>query len=143
MIANTNHNHTVQLMARSTKNAQHIVVDEVAYHWRATGNDGYITVTIWPANNIGPAILGNIEYHETWIADTERQSYSSAGDQIVITNRIILRIINVALSDHGYDPQTRGKELNLRAMDHLIDWKDAIRATRKNSTTDPDRCPES
>jgi hypothetical protein len=113
---------------RSQKGSRRIVVGCVEYRWRATGNDGFISIGIWPTNNVGPFIKGDLRYHETWI-DNGDASWSSAGNQIVITNRIIRRIIEHAMAACGYDPQVRGKELNLRGLDDLVRWDDAIRAS--------------
>ena len=112
---------------RRGKGSRRIVVNDAEYRWHATGNDGYITIGIWPTNNIGPYIRGNLRYHETWI-DNRNGSWSSAGDQIVITNRIIRRIIEHALALHGYDPNAKGAELNLKNLDRAIQWDDAVRA---------------
>jgi hypothetical protein len=106
---------------RSQKGSRRIVVRDVEYRWRATGNDGYILIGIWPTSNIGPFIQGNVRYHETWI-DNGDGSRSSAGNQIVITNRIIRRIIEHAIAAHGYDPQMQGKELNLKVLDDAVKW---------------------
>src|SRR5438876_9564878 len=111
---------------RSQKGSRRIVVRDVEYRWRATGHDGYISIGIWPTNNIGPFIKGNLRYHETWI-DIGDGSWSSAGNQIVVTNRIIQRIIEHATAACGYDPQVRGKELNLMVLDDVVKWEDAIR----------------
>src|SRR3954453_7521913 len=112
---------------RSQKGSRRIVVGGVEYRWRATGNDGYITIGIWPTNNVGPFIQGNLCYHETWI-DNGDGSWSSAGNQVVITNRIIRRIIKHAIALYGYDAHWRGKELNLRVLDDVVKWDDAVRA---------------
>jgi hypothetical protein len=110
-----------------------IVVGAVEYRWRASGNDGYILIGIWPTNNIGPNIQGNLYYHETWIENCDG-SLSSVGNQIVITSRIVRRIIEHAIAVHGYDPNVRGKELNLKALDDVIKWDDAVRgASGENS----------
>lgn len=111
---------------RSQKGSRRIVVGDVEYRWRATGDDGYISIGIWPTNNIGSFIQGNLGYHETWI-DNGDGSWSSAGNQIVITNRIIRRIIEHATATHGYDPRVRGKQLNLRVLDGVVKWDDVIR----------------
>ncbi len=111
---------------RSQKGSRRIVVRDVEYRWRATGNDGYISIGIWPTNNIGPFIQGNLRYHETWI-DNGDGSWSSAGNEIVITNRIIRRIIDYAIATYGYDPQVRGHEVNLRVLDDVVKWDDAVR----------------
>lgn len=115
---------------RRGKGSRRIVVNNVEYRWRATGNDGYITVAIWPTNRIGPFIYGNVGYHESWI-DNRNGSWSSAGDQIVITNRIVRRIIEYAITNHGYDPNAKGTELNLKNLDDVIRWDDAVRASDK------------
>src|SRR5262249_26416696 len=113
---------------RRLKGSRRIVVCGFEYRWRATGNDGYISVGIWPSNNVGPFITGNFRYHETWV-DNGDGSRSSAGDQVVITNRIIRRIIEHAIDQHGYDPNVKGATLNLRVLDDCIRWEDAVRAT--------------
>jgi hypothetical protein len=109
---------------RSTKGSRRIVVHHVEYRWRATGNDGFISIGIWPVNNVGPFIYGNLRYHET----------TSTGDQIVITNRLLRQIIQQAITEHRYDPHSQGTQLNLRVLDEVINWGDAVRATRKSES---------
>jgi hypothetical protein len=113
---------------RSKKGSRRIVVDGVEYRWRAKGDHPSIMIGIWPANGIGPYISGNFRYHETWIPSGEGQA-RSAGDQIVITSRIIKRVIEYARTTQGYDPHTPGKELLLRRLDGLIQWEDAVRGS--------------
>ena len=112
---------------RSRKGSRRIVVKDVEYRWRATGNDGYISIGIWPSNNVGPYIHTHLGYHETWI-DHVDGSRSSAGNQVVITNRIVQRVIEHAIVAYGYDPHVQGKELNMRALDGVVEWRDAIRS---------------
>jgi hypothetical protein len=102
------------------------MVRGVEYRWRATGDDGYISIGIWPANNTGPYIRGNLRYHETWI-DNGDGSTSSAGDQIVVTSRIISRVIEHAMAVHDYDPRVLSKELNLEVLDDVVKRDDAVR----------------
>lgn len=102
------------------------MVGAVEYRWRATGDDGYISIGIWPANNTGPYIQGNLRYHETWICNSNG-SWSSAGNQIVITNRTIRRIIEHAIAVHVYDLQAQDKRLNLGILDDVVKWDDAVR----------------
>ena len=111
---------------RRAKGSHRIVVRDVEYRWRATGDDGCISVGIWPANDVGPYLSGNLRYHETW-TDNGDGSWSSAKDQIVVTARIVRRVIEYAIDRHGYDPSVKGKELALRALDDAIRWDDAIR----------------
>lgn len=103
---------------RNQKGSRKIIIGDVEYRWRATGNDGYIAVGIWPARDVGPFIVGNVRYHE---------NASSAGNPIIVTSRIIRRIIEHATAVHGYNPQVRGKELRLRHLDDVIKLDDAIR----------------
>lgn len=112
---------------KSQKKSRRIVVNSVEYRWRATGNDGYIMIAIWPTNRIGPFIGGSLRYHETCCGDWAR---ASTAGQIVITNRIIRRIIEHAITNFGYDPRVSGNELHLQCMDEVVDWGDAVRARR-------------
>ena len=114
---------------RSTKGSRRIVVQDVEYRWNAKGDDGFISVGIWPANNIGAYIHGGFKYHESWV-DNGDGSHSSKGDQIVVTNRIIRRIIEHAVVEHEYDPNVNGKQLNLN-LEAVIHWEDAVRASKK------------
>jgi len=100
-------------MARNTKNSRRITVNDVEYRWCANGDDGYITFTIWPTNDIGSTIHGNFQYHETWLPNGEDR-WISTGDQIVVTNRIVRRLIEFAVSKHAYNPHEEGPMLNLR-----------------------------
>jgi hypothetical protein len=88
------------------------MVMDVKYRWRATGDDGYTSIGIWPTNNVGPFIKGTLRYHETGI-DNGDGSWSSAGDQMIITSRVIRRIIQHATAARGYDPLVRGKDVTL------------------------------
>ena len=117
---------------RSSKGSHLIVVRNVEYRWRAAGNDGFIAIAIWPSNNIGPFIQSSLDYHETWL-DNGDGSFSSKGDQIVVTNKIIRRIIEHAIIKHHYDPQVKGKELRLQVVDAVVHWHDAIRAARSEA----------
>jgi hypothetical protein len=115
---------------RSSKGSHRIIVQEVEYRWRAKGQDGYISLGIWPTNNVGPFMCGSICYYETWV-DNVDGSWSSNGDQIVVTNRLIRRIIKHAIIDRRYDPNEKGKELHLRLPDEVIKFGDAVRAYRR------------
>jgi len=119
---------------RNSKGSHLITVRGVEYRWRATGNDGYISVGIWPVSNIGPFISGSFRYHDT-VVDNHDGSYSSAGDQIVVTARLARRIIEHAITSHAYDPNKKGKQLNLGALEGVIKWDDAIRASDPQVTS--------
>lgn len=114
-------------MTKSKKAARNISVNNIAYHWRATGDDGYINFTIWPQDLPGTTIHGNFSYHDTYNSHGDGSS-KSQGDQIVITNRLIRKIILYCLEKEGYDPSQKQKQLNLKNCDQKIDWSEAIRA---------------
>ena len=102
----------------------------VENRWRAKGDDGFIGIGIWPVNNVGPYLQANLRYYETWIKTGERE-WQSAGDQIVVTSRIIRQIIEHAVGKCGYNPLVKGDDLILRAVDDVVTWPSAVRATRK------------
>lgn len=120
---------------RSSKGSHRIVVRDTEFRWRATGNDGYISVGIWPVNNAGPFITGSFKYHETWI-DNGDGSWSSAGNQIVVTNRLVRRIIEHDITEHRYEANAKGKELNLHNLDEVIKWDDSVRASKPNQAAE-------
>jgi len=115
---------------RSSKNSHLITVRAVQYRWRVKGNDECISIGIWPVNNLGPYIGGTLGYHNTWVS-TGHGISTSAGDPIVVTSRLIKRIIEHAISEYRYDPTVRGKQFDLRALDDIIKWDDAVRASNK------------
>lgn len=117
---------------RRTKGSHRIEVGGVKYRWRATGDDGFISIGIWPSNDIGAYLHGTLDYHETWL-DNGDGSLTSARDQIVITNRIVRRVTEHAVAKHSYDPNAKAGELNLFHLEKVIKWDDAVRAgvTRK------------
>lgn len=114
-------------MARSTKSSKRIVVRDVEYRWRATGNDGFISVTIWPVNSIGPQIVCRFGYHETWVP-MDPNRFVSNGDQLIVTNRLVRRIIEYAIDRENYSPDQQGTQLTVHAIEDKIDWSDAVRA---------------
>ncbi len=116
-------------MAKSTKGARNIVVGGVKYHWRATGNDGGISVTVWPQVLPGPLITCRFGYDQT--AEPTGGGCHSLTNQVVITSRVVQRVIEYAVAERGYDPHTRAKQLNLGAlgaMEGKIEMEDAVRA---------------
>ena len=110
-----------------TKNRR-IEVRSVEYRWSATGDDGFISLTVKPTNRIGPVIEVAFSYGETWLPRGEGV-WTSAGDQIVITSRIVKRVIEHAIDDHGYDPLIKGKLIRIYGIEDEIDMSDVIRAT--------------
>lgn len=115
-------------MARSAKGSKRIAVRGVEYRWRATGNDGFISVTIWPSNSFGPQIACRFGYHETTVpVDSNR--YVLNGDQLIVTNRIVRRIIEYAIDRESYTPDQPGTQLTIFAIEDKIEWSDVVRAS--------------
>ena len=112
----------------SSKGSHRIVIRDVEYRWRATGHDGWISIGIWPANDVGPSLHGRLGYHETGVE--KGKDISSSASQIVVTNRIIRRMIEHAISEHQYNPGVSGNELNLGNLENVIRWDDAVRSER-------------
>lgn len=118
-------------MPRSTKKARHITVGETSYLWRAKGDDYLsVNITIWPADGGGPCITCSLPYGGTWIANGDG-SRTYAGDQIVVTNRLIRRILEFVVAEHSYDPNGNGGVLGLGRLESEIDVSDAVRAGQK------------
>jgi hypothetical protein len=113
-------------VAKSKKGARHIVVGDVKYRWRANGNDGYIVLVIWPDDLPGPAIACSLDYPQIFVPLGEGRY--AVTPPMVITNRIVRRVIEYAVRDRAYDPRNKGKQLDLGIADALIDLSDAIRA---------------
>lgn len=123
-------------MARMKKSSRAINVDGVAYRWRARGTDWDIAVTIWPEVELGPAIETNFNYDASRspieMPDGSHGSIPN-DDHVIITNRIVRRVIVHAKETHNYDPLNRGPALQLRWIESFIDMSDAI---RRNGASD-------
>jgi len=52
--------------------------------------------------------------------------------KIVITARLVRRIIEHAIAEHQYNPHAKGAELNLKVLDQVIPWDDALRASHND-----------
>jgi hypothetical protein len=113
---------------RNTKGARRISVSGTRYRWRAQGGDECISVGIWPENSVGAYIGGRLDYHNTWLPQGEGVLVSP-GDHIIVTNKLVRRIIEHAISKHGYDPNVKAKQLDLKTLDDVIKWDDAIRGS--------------
>jgi hypothetical protein len=47
----------------------------------------------------------------------------------VVTSKILRRVIEHAIAQHGYDPNVSRAELKLGQLDLAIQWRDAVRAS--------------
>lgn len=108
------------------------MVSDVEYRWWATGHDGCIGVDIRPANNLGTYISGTLLYHEGGVHN-EAGNWSPEARQIVVTNRIVRRIIEHAITSFGYVPEAVVTKLRLAGLDDVVEWRDEVRAVRRDS----------
>ncbi len=112
---------------KSNKKARNITINDELYKWRAAGNDNNISITIWPSNNIGATIFSSLWYYETSVCNNDG-TYSGLNNQIVVTNKIVKRIIEYAIAQCNYQPDIKQNDLNLGSMDDKIELVDALRA---------------
>lgn len=110
-------------MALSKKGSRKIMVDDHEFRWRATGNDGWISVVIWPAENDDCRIVSSIKYHNDW-KKTDEGEYSSKS-QIVVTNRMIRTII---LHYGVHELLQHSGQINLTAIEDIYDVSQAVRS---------------
>lgn len=114
---------------KASKGSRKIVFNNIEFRWRASGNDGYITVTIWPLEQPGPTIRGTLKYDERFTkGDTYFGCWISDKKQIVVTNRLIRRILIYVCEHNQHSYQERNSEINLGELEKIIDCSDAIRA---------------
>ena len=116
-------------MARSLKGARHITVNEVAYRWRATGIDECTSAVIWPADPYrrpSGEIVCRFGYNQ--VCTPAGPGHWRLEHQIVITNRIVRRIILHAIAAHRYEPAGSSRPLDLGVLDRVIGITDALRS---------------
>jgi hypothetical protein len=104
-------------MARSAKGARNIIVNEVAYRWRAAARDNRTSVVIWPGDpdlHPGGELTGAFMHtpDAPWL-------------HIVITNRMVRRIILHAIEVHHYNPNS-SRLLALGRLDEVFDIADEL-----------------
>jgi hypothetical protein len=113
-------------MAKAKTGARNIVVNDVKYRWRASGNDGFIQLVVWPETLPGAAILSIFDYDQTLVPNGNGRFSSTR--QVVITNRIVRRVVEYALQRFSYDPQLKAGELKLGPLSAVLDLSDALRS---------------
>ena len=115
-------------MARASKGARHITVDEVAFRWRASGSDdGVVNLIVWPATRPGPTLTASIGADQMWVANTVDGGLRPS-HQIVVTNRIVRRLTLLAVIENGYAATHGHPAVDLGRVDGRVDLSDAVRA---------------
>ena len=112
-------------MAISKKGSRRIVVEDTEFRWRATGNDGWISVVIWPTSNDQSRVVTTVGYDQSERRISE-EAYS-LHSQLVVTNRLIRRLI----LHLGVDQiVAESRQIDVGALENVIDVSDAVRADR-------------
>lgn len=110
-------------MAVSKKGNRNINVEGHDFKWRATGNDGWISIVLWPVNNEGSRVVTSIDYHHDMHKISE--GHFASNGQLVVTNRIVRELIlhvgvTTILENHG--------QLNVGSIEEFFDVSNAVRA---------------
>jgi hypothetical protein len=114
-------------VAIARKGQRNIVVGDVAYRWSATGGDDGISLVVWPRDHAGHRITATFDYDQRRRPVAGVPGAFSLHEQIVITPRIVRRVIELAIA-RGYDPgAAEGGQLDLGPADALVDLTDVIR----------------
>lgn len=81
-------------MAINKIGSRKIIVDNKEFRWSATGNDGWISIAIWPVD-VDMKIVGIFDYHAKYEKSSDDDKpYTKVQGQIIITNRVIRKIID-------------------------------------------------
>lgn len=83
---------------------RNITVENVRYHWIASGNDGIINVIVCLEENSGQKLLASFAYNQ--------KINNNNNIETKITPLIIEKLIKYALN-LGWIPNLKGKDLNL------------------------------
>ena len=110
-------------MAVSKKGSRNISIDGYDFKWRATGNDGWITVIVWPVSNEDSRAVASIDYHHD-MRKVAEDCYTS-DSQLIVTNRIIKELILHV----GVDKLLRNRgQLNVGKIEEFYDVSKALRS---------------
>lgn len=112
-------------MAVSKKGSKKIIVENTEFRWSVTGNDGWISIVIWPVDKDSVKLVGSFQYHDEYInVPDERGAYLKTKGQIIITNRVIRQIIIQVGLDKIFN--SKG-QINLGHLENFYNIKDALR----------------
>ena len=112
-------------MAVGKKGSRKIIVENTEFRWSTTGNDGWITVVIWPVDKDAVKIVGSFSYHDEYMNEPdERGACLRTKGQIIITNRVIRQIIIQV----GLDKILNCKgQISLGHLENIYDINNALR----------------
>lgn len=107
----------------SKKKKRKITVEGNIYYWSASGNDGWIQLTVMTEVASSPKLICYFGYHQ------DEEPFERAGirgvrlsNQFVITPYTVRQAIEHGLAN-GWTPFQRGKDLELGHLDDEIDLR--------------------
>lgn len=112
-------------MALPKKGLRKITVDEMRYGWSATGNDGWISLTVAPLNNGGQILTTAFNYHHKVVEEGISENggtWRSLEQQLIITPYIVRQSIQYALKK-GWNPSEKGPQFTLAGIENHIDLR--------------------
>jgi hypothetical protein len=112
-------------VAINQKGSRKIVVDGHIFRWRATGDDGCISLVIWSVENQDSRLIGWMGYH-SYMMPIGVGVYQLT-NQIIITNRVVRTVI----LRYGADNLIKNTgRVNIGSIESLFDIQNAIRAKK-------------
>lgn len=112
-------------MALPKKGLRKIIVDDFRYGWSATGNDGWISLTVAPLDNEGQILTTSFAYHSKVIEKGETEDgvkWQKLKQQLIITPNIVKQVIEYALKN-GWNPIEKAPQFRISHMDDKVDLR--------------------
>lgn len=111
-------------MAFSKKKKRKIVVNDEKYYWSATGNDGWVSLSIMTQIEGSSRLICSFRYHQIPIEQNTNNAseFTLLTNQFVITPHTVRKVIEYALSK-GWNPFDKGDDLNLSCIDDFVDLR--------------------
>lgn len=110
-------------MAFNKKKKRKITVNENEFYWSATGNDGWITLTVMADVQGASKLICHFGYHQIPVKlENHLINAVALTNQFVITPYTVRQVIEYALSQN-WQPFEKGKILRLGSMDDKIDLR--------------------
>jgi hypothetical protein len=107
-------------MAFTRKKKRRIIVDGHLLYWVATGDDGWINLSIMSDVEGAGIVFASFDYHHIQVP-LPTGGFSMT-DQFVITPYIVRQVAQLALAQ-GWKPLEKGKNLHLGSVDSRIDLR--------------------
>lgn len=133
----------MKAVALPKKKLRHITVGDVRYAWSATGNDGWISLTVCPCEFDGQILCTSFGYQ--YFPDSRREErHFQTGEVIctsyplnqhkIITPAVVRQVIKYAIK-HGWQPEDKGL-FKLPTLDGVIELanapaREAVRILKK------------